>query len=134
MALVAVMGTFLSMEYSSMLVSFLTVAPVSELPRLLEDLSNMPDVHVGTTTINNRDELEASPNDKIRALADRFILLDSWQEGMERVGGGDFGFLNSKLSSEFNIRSRFTDRYCMLLLGVRLYYVTKPYDFEHMTV
>ncbi len=107
-------GYVLSLSYSSNLYSFLTLTQRPSPPHRMESLADVDGMRVGTTSVNNRDELRGSVNPKIRRLADRFDVLGTWQEGMERVEGGSFAFMNSKISSEYNIRTRFANR----LLGI----------------
>ncbi len=95
--------------YGDKLISFLTVHTYPSLPHQMADILDMPDMKVGTTSLDELNDFMNSPNPKLRKLADRFLLVESWQEGMEKVSEGSYAFLNGKISSEYNIRSQFTD-------------------------
>ncbi len=106
----AVAGGILAVMYGDKLISFLTVHTYSSLPHKMADILDMPDMKVGTTSLDEQTDFINSPNPKIRRLADRYLLVDSWEEAMEKVSEGSYAFLNGKMSSEYNIRSQFTDR------------------------
>ncbi len=104
-------GLVLSLAYSGNLVSFLTVRTYPEPPQMMADLLDIPGMLWGTTGFSDKQEFAASTNPEIRNLAEKFSLLHAWQEGFQRLPGGNFAFLNSLISSNYAIRSRFTNRY-----------------------
>ncbi len=103
-------GLILSLAYSGNLVSFLTVRSYPEPPQRITDLLDMPGMLWGNTAYNDKLDFASSNNPKIRKLAEQFSILNEWLEGFQRLPSGNFAFLNSLISSDYAIRSKFTNR------------------------
>ncbi len=100
----------LSTAYGGNMASFLTVQTLSALANRMSDLLDIPGMRVGNSNAKLLGDLRASPDPDTRRLADRYLQVGDWQEGMRRAAEGSYAFLTSKMSTEYNIRSQFTDR------------------------
>ena len=65
---------------------------------------------LGSTGINELYQLQASNNPLVRTLTTKYKQVSSWEEGMRLMSEGSYAYANSLISSEYNIRTQFTDK------------------------
>ncbi len=112
----ALLGGIISISYSGTLVSFLTVTTYPKLEHTIESLLNFPG-YFGTLNYGNEYySIMSHPNPKIRKLGETkyrpsMTIPNSWK----MVGDGTYAYLNSKISSEYIIKTQFTNRYGIFL-------------------
>lgn len=58
------------------------------------------DGQMGNTGGDDKEMLATSDRTDLRPLADKWVVVTSWQEAMQRVHQGGYAFLNSMISTK----------------------------------
>ncbi len=109
-------GGVLALAYAGNVFSFLAVAEAPRLVAEIRDLADAADAGAAPARVGNTDPDSAAPiashpDRRIRALADRWETVGSWEEGMRRAEGGDLVFMNSRISTLYHARTASKPRY-----------------------
>ncbi len=108
----ATLGGIISISYSGTLVSFLSVSTFPKLEHSIESLLSFHG-HIGTLYYGlDYDAITSHSNPKIRKLGrTKYKPSGTIGNAWKMVVDGTYAYMNSKTSSEYNIKTRFTDRY-----------------------
>ncbi len=104
-------GGIVAIPFSEILVSFLTVTFYPKLEHDIESLLRFPG-HVGTLAkAEEYQTMMDHANPKVQLLATKFKPSLSFSNAWKWVKNGEYAFMNSRISTEYLIRTNFTDRY-----------------------
>ncbi len=108
----ALLGGIISVLYGGTLVSFLTVITYPKLKHSIESLMDFPG-YFGTIVYGNEYESFMNHlNPKLRKLTEtKYMTSGTIANAWRMVGEGTYAFLDSKISAEYIIKTRFTNRY-----------------------
>ncbi len=112
----ATLGGIISISYSGTLVSFLSVSTFPKLEHSIESLLSFHG-HIGTLYYGlDYQAITSHSNPKIRKLGrTKYKPSGTIGNAWKMVVDGTYAYMNSKTSSEYNIKTRFTDRYIFLI-------------------
>lgn len=104
--------TLFSIQYSSSLVSFLTVNVYPKAINAIEELNDV-DIKVGAWKSGQKSRFLESENENHHKLAadEKYFAISDWGEAEDMAEKGRLAMMDSRVSLEVRLRQRFTDKF-----------------------